>query len=292
MSQSTYLVAFVWLTIFLGILVLLKSRNEKLYVQDLLAKMKYGYTRIDPRDRVPMGTIQAISSYRSEMSQMNVDIEYHVIEKLIDEEIHRASQSNPLEIPIAPDLDYSDVDSAPNISELLEQRDDWYSQNMEAYTELQELVSNTTLGQGVMAVSTPDDGEISERVEREGGEEGEIQISLAWDDYNDLDLHVYTPSRERIFFNNKKSRCGGELDVDMNVKPESKEPVENIVWKNSPPSGKYKVVVHFYRHHKKDGTTKQSKYRLRVSIKGVVREYVGTIKKRQRMLIVTSFTLK
>ena len=43
--------------------------------------MKYGYTRIDPRDRVPMGTIKAISSYRSEMSQMNVDIEYHIMRR-------------------------------------------------------------------------------------------------------------------------------------------------------------------------------------------------------------------
>lgn len=253
--------------------------------------MKYGYTRIDPRDRIPMGTIEAISSYRSEMNEMDIDIEYHVIEKMVEEEIQRSIESNHLEIPIAPDLDYSEISPAPDISALLEQRDDWYSQNLETYAELEEVVSNTTLGQGVMVVSSPDDGEISERVEREGGKEGEIQISLAWDDYNDLDLHVYTPSRERIFFNNKKSKCGGELDVDMNVKPESRQPVENIVWKEVPAPGKYKVVVHFYRHHKREGTTKQSKYRLRVSIKGVVREYIGTIKKRQRMLVVTSFTL-
>merc|ERR1719326_2160283 len=48
---------------------------------------------------------------------------------------------------------------------------------------------------------------------------GAVAISLMWDNSNkrkltDLDLHVTPPSGEKIWFNHKKSRCKGVLDVD------------------------------------------------------------------------------
>ena len=53
-----------------------------------------------------------------------------------------------------------------------------------------------------MVVATEEDVEpevnMDERLEREGGASGEVQISLVWDDYNDLDLHLFSPSGERI----------------------------------------------------------------------------------------------
>ena len=67
-------------------------------------------------------------------------------------------------------------------------------------------------------------------LEREGAMTGDVQISLMWENYNDLDLHVVCPSGERIHGGNKKSECNGELDVDANVRPETKKPVENVVW--------------------------------------------------------------
>ncbi|HII50703.1 MAG TPA: hypothetical protein HA322_05160, partial [Candidatus Poseidoniaceae archaeon] len=72
--------------------------------------------------------------------------------------------------------------------------------------------------------------ELQERLDREGARSGDVQISLMWDNYNDLDLHVVCPSGERIHGGNKLSQCGGELDVDANVRPETKKPVENVVW--------------------------------------------------------------
>ena len=90
------------------------------------------------------------------------------------------------------------------------------------------------VGSGIIVEeSPPENDDLDERLEREGGKSGAVQVSLAWDDYNDLDLHLFCPSGERIYFNNKDSECGGELDVDMNVKPVSDNAVENVVWQNN-----------------------------------------------------------
>ena len=40
----------------------------------------------------------------------------------------------------------------------------------------------------------------------------------------------FCPSKERIHGGNKISKCNGELDVDANVKPDTRKPVENVVW--------------------------------------------------------------
>jgi len=149
------------------------------------------------------------------------------------------------------------------------------------------------LGSGVVVADPEEELEVAidERLEREGGASGDVQISLAWDDYNDLDLHVFCPSGERIYFNNKISECGGDLDVDMNVRPVSNTPVENVVWKENAPLGAYKVGVHFYKHHKKRRTKRAGPFRLRVITHGKVREYKGNITYGEAMQMVTSFTL-
>eukprot|EP00443_Scrippsiella_acuminata_P132303 CAMPEP_0115586420 /NCGR_PEP_ID=MMETSP0272-20121206/7693_1 /TAXON_ID=71861 /ORGANISM="Scrippsiella trochoidea, Strain CCMP3099" /LENGTH=314 /DNA_ID=CAMNT_0003021491 /DNA_START=40 /DNA_END=983 /DNA_ORIENTATION=+ len=82
---------------------------------------------------------------------------------------------------------------------------------------------------------------------------GSIAISLMWDHSredkcNDLDLHVTPPSGEKIWYRHKRSRCKGELDVDM--QQDAPKPVENVVWKDKAPKGTYKVaVVNFSANH-------------------------------------------
>lgn len=94
---------------------------------------------------------------------------------------------------------------------------------------------------------------IKERVKKAGGKvEGvTLRVSLSWFNKDDLDLHIFEPSgrgasslMDHIHFRQKRGWTGGCLDVDMNAGYDlTREPVENVVWSASMPSGPYKVVV-------------------------------------------------
>ncbi|MEQ9564750.1 MAG: hypothetical protein RLN85_02860, partial [Pseudomonadales bacterium] len=43
------------------------------------------------------------------------------------------------------------------------------------------------------------------RLNRENAQTGDVQVSLIWGDVNDIDLHVMPPSKERIWFDHKRS---------------------------------------------------------------------------------------
>ncbi|MCC6719356.1 MAG: YfaP family protein [Acetobacteraceae bacterium] len=89
--------------------------------------------------------------------------------------------------------------------------------------------------------------EIDQRLEREQAKSGEYQVSLIWDGPADLDLHVRCPGGGHIYFE-RTHGCGAVLDVDMNAQGGrgSRTPVENVVWSGVPPSGSYRVQVHYY----------------------------------------------
>lgn len=90
-----------------------------------------------------------------------------------------------------------------------------------------------------------------ERVKRAGGNvDGFIRVSLAWGNYDDLDLHIVEPGGHEIYYMNKgmRSPSGGILDVDMNAGiGTTREPVENVCWAGQPlKDGIYRVVVYQY----------------------------------------------
>lgn len=82
------------------------------------------------------------------------------------------------------------------------------------------------------------------------GDFGELRINLKWDTFDDLDLHVFDPSKNHIHYSAKEALSNGsmgKLDVDANAGLEKKlNPQENIFWETNPPSGKYKIVVVHY----------------------------------------------
>ena len=132
--------------------------------------------------------------------------------------------------------------------------------------------------------------ELQDRLDREGARSGDVQISLMWDNYNDLDLHVLCPSGERIHGGNKKSECGGELDVDANVRPETKKPVENVVWDdNTAQPGEYQVYVHHYKKHKKRRAKDPTKFKVIVNNVGDMLEFDGDLSHGDPIKLVAQF---
>ena len=184
------------------------------------------------------------------------------------------------------------VETEDEEEESVEDRSTWIAENEDNLNAHADLVAQEEVGTGIsVRLTDEEDREMMDRLAREGGKSGVVQISLAWDDYNDLDMHVFCPSGERIYFNNRKSACGGELDVDMNVRPKSKKPIENVVWTDHAPDGEYKIGVHFYRHHRKRRTKKTCQFRLRVVTYGQAKEYSRELTHGDPMSMITSFML-
>ncbi|HXG43166.1 MAG TPA: hypothetical protein VNJ71_00255 [Gemmatimonadales bacterium] len=81
---------------------------------------------------------------------------------------------------------------------------------------------------------------------------GDVQISVAWSDTSDVDLHVWDPSGEEIFYADTASTSGGFLDLDSNAacsRDANNEfnSNENIVWPTGrAPSGTYVVKLHHW----------------------------------------------
>ena len=89
----------------------------------------------------------------------------------------------------------------------------------------------------------------AERAREQGARGGRIQVILAWDDENDLDLSIACPDREVIFFRNRRA-CGGELDLDQNaLGARSRQPVESVVFAQEPAPGTYRIVVANFQHN-------------------------------------------
>lgn len=129
-------------------------------------------------------------------------------------------------------------------------------------------------------------GEIGRRVGQAGGKSGDVQISLMWNNYNDIDLHIVCPHGERIFFAAKTSSCGGVLDVDMNAGgPDSNKPVENTVWPTgAAPPGHYQVFVHHFSNH---GGKDPTPYTVRTVVRGKSQIYQGSVTPNQMRPICT-----
>jgi hypothetical protein len=93
---------------------------------------------------------------------------------------------------------------------------------------------------------------IKERVKAAGGSvTGDLRCSLAWTNYDDLDLHMKEPGGNEIFYGGRTSPyTNGQLDVDMNAGGgRSRTPVENITYpsRHKMREGTYLLLVHQYQ---------------------------------------------
>ena len=102
------------------------------------------------------------------------------------------------------------------------------------------------------AVNVPEAASLEKRLGEVSAKGGDIQLSLSWQNFNDLDLHCIDPAHQEICFSNRRSlSTGGELDIDQNAhEPFNTSPVENIYWPfGGAPPGLYRVFVVFYAPH-------------------------------------------
>jgi hypothetical protein len=97
----------------------------------------------------------------------------------------------------------------------------------------------------VQAPPTPPSEDVQRAADR-GAHSGKLQIILAWEDRNDLDLHVVCPAGGEISFNSRQA-CGGQIDVDANgdARTATASPVENVYF-DDPAAGTYRIVVDPY----------------------------------------------
>jgi hypothetical protein len=145
----------------------------------------------------------------------------------------------------------------------------------------------------------PDEAEVQRRLDQAGAQTGDVQISLTWNNNNDLDLSCMEPSGEMLDGYNQQTRSGGVMDVDMNPTDESlmtdearmklnaresrarahrtsysSEPVENLVWTHNPPAGHYKVYVHQFCNKER---VAQTPFWVVVRVRGKLHRITGEV---------------
>jgi len=106
---------------------------------------------------------------------------------------------------------------------------------------------------------------------------GDVQILLSWNNYNDLDLYCVDPSGTTIYYGNKLSPSGGQLEIDMNAgSSRSNEPIEHIYWpKGKAPAGQYQV---FLNHCSIKDSVDATPYKVSIKYGKKSEVYTGTIR--------------
>jgi len=75
---------------------------------------------------------------------------------------------------------------------------------------------------------------------------GDVQVQASWDTAADVDLHVVEPNGTEIYYGNRSSATGGQLDVDSNAACSGADTrIENIRWARAP-AGTYTVRVDYW----------------------------------------------
>lgn len=260
-----------------------KNLDRKLAaVQDLLRQQNAGDRQLAEerfnRRRNEQADAEEEARRQRELEEARIQSELEEARQRQEEEAaRRAAERDAEEARLAAELE---SERQADMADAEEQR----LAEIEAARE-QEMLESRDAAQRAMS-------ELRARLEREGAQSSDVQISLMWNNYNDLDLHVVCPSGERIHGGNKKSACGGELDVDANVRAETRKPIENVFWEEGKaPAGRYQVYVHYYKKHKKRRSKDPTKFQVIVNEGGDPREYNGELSMGDPIMLVAEFNL-
>jgi len=186
---------------------------------------------------------------------------------------------------------YLQIEGEPGFYRWVLEPDDEIGTNPYIYQIALEF--NRTLGTGgegttptfTVSGRTMDD-EISKPVEEElkvikvGN--GALQISLSWNNTDDVDLYVWTPSGERLFWNNRKSSHSDKkdsLDIDANYNCHKDSiakgiNAENVYFGNPLDTGSYKVAVQLYNKCSTE-PREGARYNVTANVKGEFIDFGG-----------------
>ena len=119
---------------------------------------------------------------------------------------------------------------------------------------------------------------------------GDVQVTLSWDNYNDLDLVCIDPMNDTVWFQNKWSGSGGQLEIDMNANAmDSKNPIENIFWPSGgAPLGKYQVYLIYYQKHV---DLNETSYTVKIKYGSKTQVLTGKIKMEDKSIPIYTFIL-
>jgi len=136
-------------------------------------------------------------------------------------------------------------------------------------------------------------GELGRRLKAAGAHTGDVQISIAWDNFNDVDLHVMVDAvapwrgTSLINYGNPRGACGGWLDVDQNVFPTTPAAVENVFWAlGTAPYGRYTIYVQQFRNW---GGSDPTKVHVAVLVDGNESHHTVFVHAGRRPVRVTEF---
>lgn len=110
---------------------------------------------------------------------------------------------------------------------------------------------------------------------------GDLQMNLHWDTFTDLDLHVFDPNGDQIYYFNKEVPSGGMLDLDSypdcDFALDPGRGNENVFWgTGDAPRGTYRVVVDMYSDCSTYAVPQETEYKVTVVVdRSVVRTYSG-----------------
>ncbi|MFO0556949.1 MAG: MopE-related protein [Polyangiales bacterium] len=79
-----------------------------------------------------------------------------------------------------------------------------------------------------------------------GYQSGQVQVTVAWQGTADIDLHVVDPAGEELYYGDRTSASGGQLDRDANAACSQSPPTVENVFFSQAPRGNYRARVHVY----------------------------------------------
>jgi hypothetical protein len=103
---------------------------------------------------------------------------------------------------------------------------------------------------------------------------GDVQVTAAWDTDSDVDLHVVDPAATEIYWGNRQSPSGGQLDLDSNAACAiDSVRNENITWGvGTAPQGTYTVRLDYWSNC----SASETNYTVLINNGGQIAIYNGT----------------